>query len=415
LQVSIEAWGSTSNPQITVLYDNVNITGFVPPTVAVIQTGTMVQSSTPPTLSPTLPANITKGNGVICIAQSFSKCKVATITGCGVVWQIAIAGIASTNVSGTIDVWYGVESTGGSPTATVTFGGAAGGGSNNCALLMEVSPIALEQAIKIENANAALATPAVTPGAVGDLLIGTMSTGSTSPGAQSPWARLNPANDYQAHGYYVAATTASQQMLVGTGATVIPNSSATVVFKVAPVGVKVYAAQDLGSGIKVVNLPDPINPQDVATKYYVDHHVVSLYGKQIIWETAYGLACSNNTYTGGWAALGTGPYTCTITKQYASTGIRVKMGGTFQAQVAGQVNYGMAVNGSAILQLFQYYINIVNCHIPMPQVTRTIWPAQFSQVGNTGSMTVTFWVNSGATWRTDTNDYCFWTISEVLS
>jgi len=180
--------------------------------------------------------------------------------------------------------------------------------------------------------------------------------------------------------------------------------------------VKFYTGQDLGGSLQVVNTPDPVNAQDVATKHYVDAHVPTPFSKQILWETAYNMACGANNYTGAYAVLGSGPNTQTITKRRADTGIRVKMGTSCYSNVAGNVYYGLAVNGSAIVQLIQYFINAAGTHCVMPWSEKTLMPASYSQVGVTGNMNVVFYVSTsaGVTWSTDSGDLAAWTIAEVM-
>jgi hypothetical protein len=381
--------------------------------VSVVQSGGWFSTTTPPSLAVSM-SPITPGNSVVVVAQSFSAVNVASISGCGVVWQKAISGIAQGVASGSLDVWYGVNSPGGNSTATILFGGARGGGSNNFGVIMETSPISLEQAVKVESVTGLIASPAVTPGAVGDLLIGTI-TANTTFGSVLPWHGLNPVGDYQIHGYLVATSTASQQM-TPAGSPNTGYSAATVVFKPANTGVKFYTAEDLGGGVQAVNLPDPLNPQDVATKHYVDNHPPTLFSGQILWETAYVMICNNNSYTGGWATLTTGPNVQTITKQRANTGIRVKMSTTCFATVAGNIYYGVSVNGSPLVQLGRMYFNTINTHMTFPWTKWTLLSGTYSQLNTTGSMNVTFYVSTdaGVTWNTNSGDWVTWLISEIM-
>jgi hypothetical protein len=379
--------------------------------VTVVQAGSMAQWSTA-TASPTLAANITPGNSVILVAQSFSIVNVLTVTGCGVTWRRAIFGIANNGVSGSLDIWYGTTSTGGSPTATVTFNG----GTNNHAVLLECSPIALDNAAKAENVQTGIpTTPSLTPSVgAGELFVGLTTSAWTCNGAAAPWTSLSGAGDYEAVGYIVPATAAAQQMTVA-GGTSGPYSAATAVFR-SLVGVKFYTSEDFGSGLQAINVLDPAGPQDVATKHYADAHTPAPFSKQVLWENAYGMVCSSNSYTGGWAGLTTGPNTQTITKLRADTGIRVKMGTTCFVNQGGPVYYGVAVNGSAIVQLFVYWLNVANNHWAMPWAEKTLWPSSYSQVGVTGSMSVNFFVStgSGVTWNTNNGDTAYWTILEVM-
>lgn len=380
--------------------------------VTVVQVGTMNQYTTP-TATPTLASNVTVGNSVIMIAQSYSAVAVSTVTGCGVTWQRAISGVANVGVSGSIDIWYGVRSTGGSLTATVTFNG----GNNNYALLVECSPILFDKAAKVENVTGVPLTPSLVPTQAGGICIGSLavSAGSTYPVA--PWTRWSNAGGYQSQCYNLPTDTSAQQLTV-TGSVSATYSGAIASFLSVPVemGIKYYTSEDFGSALQVVNVLDPSAPQDVATKHYTDAHAPTPFHGQILWETAYNMACGANSYTGAYAALSTGPNVQTITKRRADTGIKVKMGTSCYSNVGGTVSYAVVVNGSPISVLFTYYINVAVTHCVMPWAVQTLWPSSFSQVGVTGNMNVVFYISTqaGLTWNTDSGDVAGWTIAEVM-
>ena len=179
--------------------------------------------------------------------------------------------------------------------------------------------------------------------------------------------------------------------------------------------VKFYTGEDFG-GTQIVNTPDPVNPQDVAAKHYVDAHVPTPFSKQILWENAYNMRCLNNSYAGSFAGLTSGPNVQTITKLRADTGIRVKLATTCFVNTPGTITYGVSINGSSVVQLWIYYVNVASNHLPMPLASQTLLPASVSQIATTGSMNVTFYVATGGgiTWNTNDGDSAQWTIAEVM-
>lgn len=186
--------------------------------VAVAQMGSMNTYITP-NATPSVRNNVGPGNSVICVCQSYggSGCNVSSITGCGVNWQKAISGIAQTVATGTLDIWYGTNSTGGPNTsaAKVTFGGSS---TQNCALIMECSPIQFDNALKIESATGQPMTPLLVPGfGAGELFIGSIVTGSATGDVVAPWKKLSAYTDwYQEQGFVIPGNASPQQMAVNT-------------------------------------------------------------------------------------------------------------------------------------------------------------------------------------------------------
>lgn len=180
--------------------------------------------------------------------------------------------------------------------------------------------------------------------------------------------------------------------------------------------VKYYTGEDLGGAMQVTSLQDPAASQDVATKHYADTHVPTPFSKQILWEAAYSMTCGNNSYTGAYAAISTGPNYQNVTKLRADTGIRVKLGTSCFTNTPGYVIYGFTVNGSAVFQIVQYFINIASCHMTIPWAEKTLMPAQAAQVGVTGSIQIGFLIQTQASliWNTNSGDTAWWTISEVM-
>lgn len=167
---------------------------------------------------------------------------------------------------------------------------------------------------------------------------------------------------------------------------------------------KLYSAVDLGSGVKEINSPDPVNPQDAATKGYVDRGS-SLFA---YWEMiTQGNSVANN-YGGGWANGGGLPPTVTITKLYATTRIRVKLYNVsaWATVGVGNIYYGAAVNGGAVQVLTRYYFNRLGVRAGFPFGVADFVPGSYAQVNATGNMSVVFYVqtDAGCGWNVDTGD-----------
>ncbi|MGC8461368.1 MAG: hypothetical protein ACP5OR_05960 [Candidatus Dormibacteria bacterium] len=103
------------------------------------------------TMTVALPANVTAGDTVILlVGMGNNSTPVTGITGDGVTWQEAVSYndyLYAGGVDGPTEIWYGTASSGGSNTATITFGGSIGTGPYDQLNISEYSGIAgLDQA-----------------------------------------------------------------------------------------------------------------------------------------------------------------------------------------------------------------------------------------------------------------------------
>src|SRR5882672_5856427 len=180
-----------------------------------------------------------------------------------------------------------------------------------------------------------------------------------------------------------------------------------------------YSGIDLGNGLRGINTPDPINPQDAATKHYVDTHAtVAAPAGGSYWEVLCQAQAVANSYAGGWANgggnfTGSGPNAglppnVTITKRFASTRIRVKIFNVSSwATTGGGIHYwGASVNGGAIQVVTQFYHNRVGVRNSAPNGVVDFVPGSYAQVNSTGPMNVLWYIQTGAGcgWNVDTQD-----------
>jgi hypothetical protein len=165
-----------------------------------------------------------------------------------------------------------------------------------------------------------------------------------------------------------------------------------------------YAGIDLGLGVRGINSPDPVNPQDAATKHYVDNlSGIPTPAGGSYWEKLTQNPAEANNYGGGWANGPGLPPTVTITKRFASTKIRCKI---FNIQSVASNNggfhyWGVAVNGGAIQQITQFYYNRTGVWVSPPFGVTDFVPANYSQVNTTGSMQVVWYIqtSAGCNWQ----------------
>jgi hypothetical protein len=166
---------------------------------------------------------------------------------------------------------------------------------------------------------------------------------------------------------------------------------------------KLYASVDLMNGVKTINSPDPVSPQDAATKGYVDR-ASDLWAW---WEMITQAPSAANSYNGAWANGPGLPPTVTITKLYASTRIRIKIYNV-SAWATGSnflVQYGASVNGGAVQVLTSFPYNRYGVREAFPYGMTDFIPPGYSQVNTTGNMQVVFWVQTnGCVWNVDTSD-----------
>ena len=179
---------------------------------------------------------------------------------------------------------------------------------------------------------------------------------------------------------------------------------------------KLYTASNMGGGLQVVNSLDPVNPQDLATKNYVDGYR-NQFGPYVpLWEVNNTQQCYGNANaTNGYTHLVYGPWDTTITKLYPDTAIRVIATMTFYINtVSARVSLICGINSVAGINLCSLWPGTVSEHTAFPVGIRYYFASNY--LGSaTGSMTVAFYMyvsNATTTVITDTNDFASWTIAE---
>jgi hypothetical protein len=190
------------------------------------------------------------------------------------------------------------------------------------------------------------------------------------------------------------------------------------------VAVEILPQITLGSGgIQVINTPNPVNPQDLATKNYVDTYR-NQFGPYVpLWENDYSMQCGSANFTNGTTHMTTGPTDQTITKLYPDTAIRVIASLTCYINVASSfVRLQCAVGGGVYLDMSGLFGWGTGEHAPLPTVFHYFSPtissggiAAYPQVNTTGPMAVVFamYVSTASTTvSTDANDIASWTIAE---
>lgn len=178
---------------------------------------------------------------------------------------------------------------------------------------------------------------------------------------------------------------------------------------------KLYTASDMGGGLQVVNSPDPINPQDLATKNHVDTYR-NQFGPYVpLWETSYNMQCTGNVNaTNGSIHITTGPTDQSITRLYPDTAIRVIGTMSFYINTVGsQIYLQCNVNGGAKVQICGLFQSTISEHTSFPVGIYYFSPSYLGSV--TGAMTVAWYMNVSSavtTVITDTGDSAQWTIAE---
>jgi YD repeat-containing protein len=144
----------------------------------------------------TLPANVTAGDALVLMVADNPKTsipKVSTVTGGGVTWVRGANG--GTNAAGDDEVWYGVNSTGGSGTTTITATMTAGT-DTLAAYVAEYSGVATTSPLDTSGTNSGTGptatSPSLTTTTAGDLVVETTNLFNsvvTQPGL--PWITVN--------------------------------------------------------------------------------------------------------------------------------------------------------------------------------------------------------------------------------
>jgi hypothetical protein len=162
-----------------------------------------------------LSSAIAAGNALIVVASNFTGPNLITgVTGGGVTtWHQAAAGSLSSNGTGSAEIWYGLNSTGGSVAVTITTAGGSGG-ANETYVLSEWSGIgSFDQGSALSNEpSASYVTPTITPTASGELIVGCAS-GDEMDAATTPFTQLGTYNSmssgYNGASYYVDSGSSS--------------------------------------------------------------------------------------------------------------------------------------------------------------------------------------------------------------
>jgi RHS repeat-associated protein len=169
------------------------ITQQTPVPVAQVQSATTNYTATDQSsITVTLPANVTAGDALVLMVAddpSSSLPTVSSVTGGGVTWVKGAAG--GTTAAGDDEVWYGVGSTGGSGTTTITATMTAGT-DTLAAYAAEFSGVASVSPLDVANTasgtSATATTPTLTTTTPGDLVIETSNLyNAVTSSPASPW------------------------------------------------------------------------------------------------------------------------------------------------------------------------------------------------------------------------------------
>jgi RHS repeat-associated protein len=162
-----------------------------------VQSGTAnYTTSNKSSITVTLPANVKAGDTLILMVADNPLStipKVSTVTGGGVTWVRGANG--GTNAAGDDEVWYGVNSTGGSGTTTITATMTAGT-DTLAAYAAEFSGVAttspLDTSGTASGTGKTAASPTLTTTTAGDLVFETSNLFDTVSGSPTgPWADIN--------------------------------------------------------------------------------------------------------------------------------------------------------------------------------------------------------------------------------
>jgi hypothetical protein len=185
---------------------------------------------------------------------------------------------------------------------------------------------------------------------------------------------------------------------------------------------KLYTGSSMGGGLQVINSPDPVNPQDLATKNYVDNR--NQFGPYVpLWEQDYSMQCGSFSCGAGNFHLTTGPIDQTITKRYPDTAIRVIANMSCYISVVGASMWMYcSINGGALTRICGLLISTTGEHTTFP-VGIVYFPGSAgpgSYLGSaTGPMTVAWYMSVSTNSPTqtivytDANDAAAWTMAEV--
>jgi hypothetical protein len=138
-QIPVAVYQATSTAAIACTWTNgtsdnyeAGVAAFTPGSSALVQSASGTGSSTT-TIAATLTSNVTAGNGLILTSGlSNSAVHINTISGGGVTWTKAWG---EADTGGDTEIWYGLNSSGGVKTITVTYSAAtAGSGTDGIAV-----------------------------------------------------------------------------------------------------------------------------------------------------------------------------------------------------------------------------------------------------------------------------------------